>query len=559
MPRNSSGTYTLPTGNPVVPNTLIDTNWANPTMSDIGSSITDSLDRFGRGGMLAQLKLADGTLVQPAFAFNSESSTGLLRPSAGTFQVSVLGALIATFSSTGTLFALAPSYAADPVSANQLARKSYVDGLVATGPYLPLAGGTMTGAILHALGTVGAPGMAFAGDPNTGIYSQGADQLAIATGGAAAIVVDAAQRVGLRITPQVSLHVLSSTPAASPAWLAADTAVISATTNNVMQLHAGASGGTLGYAFSIAGLRGVAGMNYIPGSNTLQLYTNGTIAQNIDANQNIGFGTTPQAWFSSRRALVLSQGGSFASSVTAVSDGTMELWANSYLDSAGAIRYASNGAANVLQLNTSGAGTLNFLTAPAGIGGAIATTTNRFAIDVSGNVLIGTTTPGFSSAGRGLLEVNGATSAIVGLKIANVNAGLFYHDGTNAFLSNLVAGNLQLATNNVTRMQISSAGVIADAAGNELGFKDIPRTTGGFTRGQCFAVSAGQTVNTQATGNAFSVYNDSAANITLTQGAGLTLRLNGTTSTGNRTLLARGFATIWYNAAGEAVISGAVT
>jgi hypothetical protein len=101
MPRNSSGNYTLPAGNPVVPNTLIETTWANPTMSDLGSALTDSLDRFGRGGMLAVLKLVDGTGVQPALSFNSESTMGLYRTGAASLGVSVSGALVAAFTAAG--------------------------------------------------------------------------------------------------------------------------------------------------------------------------------------------------------------------------------------------------------------------------------------------------------------------------------------------------------------------------------------------------------------------------------------------------------------------------
>lgn len=43
---------------------------------------------------------------------------------------------------------------------------------------------TMTGALKAVAGTVGAPGMAFSGDPDTGVYSPGANQVAIAAGGA---------------------------------------------------------------------------------------------------------------------------------------------------------------------------------------------------------------------------------------------------------------------------------------------------------------------------------------------------------------------------------------
>jgi microcystin-dependent protein len=58
MPRNSSGVYTLPAGNPVAGDTTIDTEWANPTMSDIGNEITNSLPRDGSAGMTGPLMLA---------------------------------------------------------------------------------------------------------------------------------------------------------------------------------------------------------------------------------------------------------------------------------------------------------------------------------------------------------------------------------------------------------------------------------------------------------------------------------------------------------------------
>jgi microcystin-dependent protein len=57
MPRNSQGLYTLPAGNPVVPNTLIEANWANPTMDDIAAALTGSLPRDGSAPMTGPLTL----------------------------------------------------------------------------------------------------------------------------------------------------------------------------------------------------------------------------------------------------------------------------------------------------------------------------------------------------------------------------------------------------------------------------------------------------------------------------------------------------------------------
>jgi hypothetical protein len=97
MPRNSAGVYSLPASNPVVPFTTIATSWANPTMSDIAAELTNSLDRTGRGGMLAPFRIFDGTVVQPGLAFANEAGLGLWRSAAGTMHMASLGANVFTF------------------------------------------------------------------------------------------------------------------------------------------------------------------------------------------------------------------------------------------------------------------------------------------------------------------------------------------------------------------------------------------------------------------------------------------------------------------------------
>lgn len=107
---------------------------------------------------------------------------------------------------------------------------------------------------------------------------------------------------------------------------------------------------------------------------------------------------------------------------------------------------------------------------------------------------------------------------------------------------------------------ITASGGIVTTATFEAGFRDIPRNTVGLVRGGCFATTVGFTVNTgSAAGSTYSSYNDSGAAFTLTQGAGLTLRLHGTATTGNRTVAARGFFTIWFNSTTEAIVMGDVT
>ena len=65
MPRNSQGLYTLPPSNPVAPNTLIEAEWANATMEDIGEALTESLPRDGSAPMTGPLILRTGNPTQP--------------------------------------------------------------------------------------------------------------------------------------------------------------------------------------------------------------------------------------------------------------------------------------------------------------------------------------------------------------------------------------------------------------------------------------------------------------------------------------------------------------
>ena len=76
MSRDASGNYTLPVGNPVISGTIIESAWANTTMDDLANSMTDSLDRQGRGGMLAPFRGVNGTAGQPAYSFTQHSQSG---------------------------------------------------------------------------------------------------------------------------------------------------------------------------------------------------------------------------------------------------------------------------------------------------------------------------------------------------------------------------------------------------------------------------------------------------------------------------------------------------
>lgn len=144
---------------------------------------------------------------------------------------------------------------------------------------------------------------------------------------------------------------------------------------------------------------------------------------------------------------------------------------------------------------------------------------------------------------------------------------LFYNvSGGRGIFGTAGAFSSEIWTNNVQRLVITSAGVIQDAAGIELGWKDIPQNiqVSAYTlavgdRGKHIAAGAGVTVPNAvfAAGNAVTIYNNTAASITITQGTSHTLRLAGTATTGNRTLAQRGMATILFLDGTVSVISGA--
>ncbi len=92
--RNSGGTYSLPAGNPVISGTTITSTWANTTLTDLGTEVTNSLDRQGRGGMAAPLKIVNGTVSAPGLTSASETSSGLFRNASGDWRFSVLGTAV---------------------------------------------------------------------------------------------------------------------------------------------------------------------------------------------------------------------------------------------------------------------------------------------------------------------------------------------------------------------------------------------------------------------------------------------------------------------------------
>lgn len=104
MPRNGSGSYSLPTGNPVVTGTTIEASWANNTLSDIGNELTNSLSRTGAGGMTGAFRAADGSSTLPGIAWGSETATGFYRAGTSDMRAVVATGLIQKWTAAGSDF-----------------------------------------------------------------------------------------------------------------------------------------------------------------------------------------------------------------------------------------------------------------------------------------------------------------------------------------------------------------------------------------------------------------------------------------------------------------------
>lgn len=200
MSRNSGGTYTLPAGNPVITGTVISSTWANTTLSDIATALTDSLSRSGKGGMTAQLALSDGTIGAPGLSWGTEPTSGLYRNAAGDFRYSVSAAdkfQITTNgirTSAGTLALPGFSFIADidtgiySFAANDM---RIVAGGASVARFLPNFFVAQQLA-LFADGLVGGPGIAFDADPDTGIYRVSANVGGLSAGGVLSFFWDSA-------------------------------------------------------------------------------------------------------------------------------------------------------------------------------------------------------------------------------------------------------------------------------------------------------------------------------------------------------------------------------
>jgi len=181
--------------------------------------------------------------------------------------------------------------------------------------------------------------------------------------------------------------------------------------------------------------------------------------------------------------------------------------------------------------------------------GDITIATGTLVANVEGNASTATTATNVVGVGHGtnaayrvpFLSADTGTAAVY----TDTNQGMTYNPSTNLLY---VSGSFEDGKGDVRSIPAKDQGgaseytLIASDAG-----KTILRYGGGLT------IPA----NILTTGDAVTIINASGSDITLTQGSGQTIYNAADASTGNRTLAARGMATVWFSGGTTGYISGA--
>jgi hypothetical protein len=180
----------------------------------------------------AQVKSLAGTAAAPGITFTGNTSTGLFSPAANQVAITTGGVQRLLIGADGSI--------------------------------------TPSGSLLFPLGTAAAPSVSFTGDPNTGVYSPGPDQVAVATNGAQRLTVDTAATtstlpvvhpLGAVGTPSITFTGDLNTGLYSPS---ADT--LAAVTAGANRLHI-TSAGLVGIGTSSpSGLFDARGFSYLSGA-----------------------------------------------------------------------------------------------------------------------------------------------------------------------------------------------------------------------------------------------------------------------------------------------------
>jgi hypothetical protein len=167
-------------------------------------------------------------------------------------------------------------------------------------------------------------------------------------------------------------------------------------------------------------------LSYEHSTNMLRFYNGGSARVYLDSSGNLGLGVTPSAWGSGWRALQVGSGGP-----SIWTDAGRAFWSsNVYFDGTNR-RYVTTNVAREYVQDASGHSWYN---APSGTAGNAISFTQAMTLDASGNLGVGTTSPGSFTGTVKLVVGNAATTTTPGaITVYSGTAtygGLYFADGT---------------------------------------------------------------------------------------------------------------------------------
>jgi hypothetical protein len=226
---------------------------------------------------------------------------------------------------------------------------------------------------------------------------------------------------------------------------------------------------------------------------TLTLETSGTTKATIDSSGNLGLGVTPSAWRQSGDKAM--QIGSWMSMFTD-SGVTAEFASNMYVAGSSQFLYSNTGDATRYRQYL---GQHQWFTAPSGTAGDAISFSQVMTLDASGNLGVGTTSPGGTASNRQLTLVGSSTAqaTFTGSGSFSVNLGT---NGTISYLESTSTAPLVLVTNGSERARIDSSGNLLVGATAALTSADNRLSASGV-RGIEVRSTGGATATTQTLWN----------------------------------------------------------
>ena len=316
------------------------------------------------------------------------------------------------------------------------------------------------------LGTAAAPSIAIEGNENTGVYSPGANQLAVATNGTGRLFVDATGRVGVGVSPTQELDIFANKDGLTTSWTRNPNTGSSAGARLLVGSHLGdvsliaysaantAFGANTAVLSSSSAFTG--GLNlFAGGAAPLVLWTNSNERLRITSAGLVGIGdSAPDALLTVNGVVSHGAGSASAPSIAARGDlntGAFFPAADTFgvatggserarIDSSGRFLVGTSTAsgANLLQVNSDAL--VNGITVGRGAG-AISTNT------AVGSGALQANTTGGSNTANGRLALSSNTTGAE--NVANGYAALYSNttggnntaNGNNALYSNTTGGN----------------------------------------------------------------------------------------------------------------------